>query len=169
MIGLKIIDIKTFMTQLFVRNDFDQFLLEQAEVVTAAKMTLSGHRNAEWYDTQVWEMMEEDFREWMQWGEIKNMVFSYIKGKRSPDQMRISFQAGRKMAENMLKETGVWEMYCRYQPTLFFQIRYYKNNLILVTGISFSEFHMDKTIEKAWDESVIGWLKKGQIAFETQE
>ena len=46
------------------------------------------------------------------------------------------------------------------------QIRYEKESLKMVTGISFKEFIMDKTIENAWDEAVKKWIKSLGITCE---
>lgn len=172
MIGLKINDIKNFMTKLLLKKEFDSFLLEQAELVTASKMTLSGRRNQKWYDTETWKLMEQEALEdvcWMSWKEIRTVVFSYIKGNQTPEIMRISFRASHKMAEELLADSGVLKLYYQYHPDLFLQLRYEQGVLTLITGIAFSEFLLDKTIEKAWDDAVMWFFKSIQIPFEMME
>lgn len=169
MIGLKINDIKNFMTKLLLKNEFDSFLLEQAELVTASKMTLSGHRNQNWYDTETWKLLEQEALEdiyWMSWKEIRTVVFSYIKGNQTPEIMRISFRASHKMAEELLVDSGVLNLYHQHHPDLFLQLRYEQGVLTLITGTAFSEFLLDKTMEKAWDDAVMRFFKGIQIPFE---
>jgi len=46
---IKISDIKITMSMLLLKDAFDAFLLEEAEVLTYAKLVLNGRRNKNWY------------------------------------------------------------------------------------------------------------------------
>ena len=50
MILLKISEIQKAMAHLLIRDAFDECYLEQAEVLTFAKLTMQGGRNPNWYD-----------------------------------------------------------------------------------------------------------------------
>ena len=52
MILLKIFDLNEMMAHLLLRESFDTFLLEEANITTFAKMEIKGRRNREWFD---WE------------------------------------------------------------------------------------------------------------------
>ena len=171
MIALKINDIKNFMGRLLIRESFDTFLLERLQVLTASELVLSGKRNKKWYDSDSWEQMEQN--SWgdcyyMQWKELKSTVFHYIKGSQSPELMKISFKAAQSQVMSWLVDSGVIETYRTLKPDLFLQLRYEKGQLQLVTGIAFSQFQMDRTVEQAWDEAVRQFLRREQIAYEEE-
>lgn len=158
MILLNISEIQKTMVQLLARTAFDEFLLEQAEIITFGKMALSGKRNADWYD----ETVEND---WLYWNEVKSFVFSYIKGERTPSVMRISLKASDTLGEKMMRDSGVLAEYLEERPDLNLQIRYEKDALVVVTGITRKIFTMDKTMEFAWDQAVTRFFKELGIAF----
>ena len=86
MILLKISEIQKAMAHLLIRDAFDECYLEQVEVLTFAKLTMQGGRNPNWYD-------EAPADDWVRWKECKPMIFTYIKGDRTPTMMRISLKA----------------------------------------------------------------------------
>lgn len=80
MILLKISEIQKAMAHLLIRTAFDECYLEQAEVLTFAKLTMQGGRNPNWYD-------EAPADDWVRWKECKPTIFTYIKGDRTPTMM----------------------------------------------------------------------------------
>lgn len=161
MILLNILDVKDTMSHLLLKDSFDEFYLEDAYILTYAGLSVSGKRNRNWYDSD-----EEKMTELIRWCEIKKVVFEYIKGKKTPAVMKISLKADENIINNFLADTGCYEKVKEYRPDLYMQIRYEKESLKMVTGISFKEFIMDKTIENAWDEAVKKWIKSLGITCE---
>ena len=43
MIALRAEDVRTFTSKLFVKEDFDQFLVKEIEIVTFNRFTIDGH------------------------------------------------------------------------------------------------------------------------------
>ncbi len=169
MIALKITDIKNFMGRLLIKEEFDSFLTERAEVLTSFEMSLSGRRNSDWYDTDTREEMLQEQPEdalWMRWGEMKPFIFDFIKGKQTPAYMKISFRLAKKQVNTFLEDSGVMHVYQEQQPELLFQVRFEHGELMIVTGIAFSQFTLDKTMERAWDEAMIRFFKNKKIACE---
>lgn len=158
MILLNISEIQKTMVHLLARTAFDEFLLEQAEIITFGKMLLSGKRNADWYD----EVVECD---WLYWNEVKSFVFSYVRGERTPSVMRISLKVSDSLGEKLMQDSGVFAEYLEERPDLNLQIRYEKDTLVVITGITRKIFTMDKTMEFAWDQVVSRFFKELGIAF----
>lgn len=79
MLSLKINDIKITMAHLLLRETFDEFLLEESKVVTFAMFEINGKRNLNWYDD---DEKENQLSELLYWGEARDFLFDYIKGKR---------------------------------------------------------------------------------------
>ncbi len=153
---IKINDIKITMSLLLVKDAFDSFFLEEAEVVTFAKLVLNGKRNKNWY-------IEEETK-LVRWGEVKHIFFEYIKGKQTPDIFKVSLKADDKTAEALLKDSGFYKKYMEAKPELHLQLRYEKRELYAVTGFYNSNFTLDKTLEHMWDEAVVKWLIKNKIS-----
>lgn len=161
MILLQISDIQTAMSHLLVKNSFDDFYLESAEIVTFASLSIRGRRNQSWYDT---EEVDAVVSEWVFWKEIKPIACFYIKGNKTPSLLKLSLQAGEDIAESLLKDHGVWRKYLEQQPKLVLQFRYEQGGLSIVSGISYREFVLDKEIEFAWDDAVRQYFKHLGIA-----
>lgn len=164
MILLKITDIKSAMAHLLVRGSFDTFYLDSADVTTFVNLSMRGRRNRMWYDSDVQEE-NGSLSELVRWEEIKSMIFSFIKGDRTPTTMKIALKADDEWAENMLKTSGLAGKYLEQKPDLFVHFRYEQNRLCVVTGISYRQFTMDKQIEFAWDEAVRQYFRQLGIAF----
>ena len=65
MIALKVLEVKAFMGKLFQKNDFDGFLLSEAEVQTAAGYKINGHRSRSFYTEEEFaKLPETDFLRW---------------------------------------------------------------------------------------------------------
>ena len=138
MILLKISEIQKAMAHLLIRDAFDECYLEQAEVLTFAKLTMQGGRNPNWYD-------EAPADDRVRWKECK--------------PMRISLKASAEFAEKLLENSGVYDLYLQEKPMLQLQFRYEKQELVFVTGITHAEFTMDKRIEFAWDAAVEQYVR----------
>lgn len=160
MILLQISDIQSAMSHVLVRNSFDDFYLENAEILTFASLSIRGRRNQSWYDTEEAVVSSE----WIFWKEIKSVVCSYIKGNKTPELLKLSLQAGDDLAENLLRDHGVWRKYLEQRPKLALQFRYEQGALSVVSGISYREFVLDKEIEFAWDDAVRQYFKHLGIA-----
>lgn len=163
MILLEISDIKMAMVHLLVRDSFDGFYLDSAEMTTFATMSLRGRRNTAWYDSD--EQGENSFlSEWVRWSEVKSTIFSYIKGNKTPDTMKIILKADAEWVRPILAQRGLEEVYRQQHPDLILNIRYEKDSLSVVTGVSHTEFTMDKKLEFAWDDIAPQYFRQLGIA-----
>ncbi len=172
---IKISDIKITMSMLLLKDAFDAFLLEEAEVLTYAKLVLNGRRNKNWY---IGEMESEEpenndiidetgnYTELVRWKEVKHVFFGYIKGKKTPDLFKVSLKADNKIANIFLKDSGFYEKYLQEKPELHMQLRYENRTLCVVTGIYNSSFILDKSVENAWDMAVQRWFQTNNVSFE---
>lgn len=169
MIAIKINDIKNFMGKLLLKESFDSFFLEKAQVLTRSMLTLSGRRNQNWYDSDQWDGMEQELSgdcSFLLWKEVKNTIFTYIRGDHPPDTMKISFKAGQRQTGEWLEDPSVQEACRKLGAELFLQLRYEQGELQLTTGIAFEQFQMERTVERAWDEAVLQFLRRERIGFE---
>lgn len=161
MILLQIADVQTALLHLLVKDSFDDFYVESADILTFAALSVRGRRNLSWYDT---EERDKVGTEWIFWKEIKPTVCFYVKGNKTPPHMKLSLQAGDALAESLLKDCGVWGKYLEQRPKLAMQFRYERNSLTVVSGISYPEFVLDKEIEFAWDDALAQYFRHLGIA-----
>lgn len=143
MIVLQIEDVKTFMSQLFVGDMFDKFHVNGCQIATFTEFEVSGKRCREWYDT---DELSENVGDLVVWQQLKPMIFSLIKGKKTPSKMKIDF--------------------CHYLENGdcgSIRIQYEKDELYLYTGYMQKEFSLTKEKQNEWDDNCLNFIKKNEI------
>lgn len=144
MIVLKIENIKDFMSFLFAGDMFDRFRVSVCEVTTFVTFRADGKLCPEWFDS---DERPEDDSGLADWQQLKPIIFSIIKGKKTPEKMRIDF--------------------CHYRENGdcgSLRIQYENDELLLFTGYMQKEFSLNKEREREWDENCIRFLRKKEIA-----
>lgn len=163
MIVLNISERKDFTSKLFLQNTFDSFLVSQASFVTGTSIVIDGSLHKDYFTDAEWESMEQ--HDLARWSYLKPLCFQIIKGNRLPEQFKIVFVLSRSNTEKLLLNNR-----CSFSAEqvggLFFNIRYGQGTLTCTTGVSFTSFIMDKTLEYIWDDMVKRFLKTREIAFE---
>ena len=90
MIALKAEDVKSFTTKLFVREDFDAFLVKEVNITTYNSFSIDGHVKQGYYTEE--EREENNIEEFSTWKTLRPFCFSLIKGKKLPGSFRIVLQ-----------------------------------------------------------------------------
>lgn len=162
MVSLKIEDIKTFTSSLFIGSLFDEFLMREAQVVTYNSFTIDGRIRSGYYTEE--EVQEEGIGEFSRWKRLKPICFSLVRGKRLPESFRIEFALNQEQKEKFLNKLGG-----QWRPDavkgLYLGIRYGHGELHCVTGVSFSVFTMERSLELEWDSEAKAFLKNSGIIF----
>ena len=163
MIGLSIVDIKTFMAGILTGNMFDKFYLRDGEIQTFTEFRMGGYLNHSYYDSEEWESFQG--RELCLWSEIRPFAFQLIKGHKLPVRFKFVFQLSDENTEWMINK---YKVPVRREDIggLFMNITYDHQKLICTSGISYNTFIMDKTLEQYWDDTVCQYFKQNHIAFE---
>lgn len=149
MILLKIFDIKKTMASLLIWEDYDEYFLEDAKINTFLKMQLSGFRNMKFYEKEE----KEGLSGYVFWKEVKQFLFLFIKGERTPESFQISLRAPKDQNEDDSVDC-------------FLHFRFENGELSVVTGCSYHEFTMDKGVEQEWDRKVKRLFDKKGITYE---
>lgn len=162
MILLKIFDVKDMMSQLLLGESFDWYFLEEVSVTTFARMEIQGKRNKEWYDL---EKGEKSPPPKLYWKEVKQVVYAYIKGKRTPHSFLISLcltkeEIGRLFGASLAAQ------FLEQGMQFLLHFRFDKGVLSVITGTSAQSFTMDKRGDFAWDSAVKKLLQQMKISFE---
>lgn len=159
MLSLKINDVKFTMAHLLLKDTFDEFLLEEAKALTFAMFQINGKRNLNWFDEK-----ENQLPNLLYWREARGFLFDCIKGKKTPEYMKISLKASSEAAGKLLENSGVYSRYLNEKPDMYIQIKFDKGELTMVTCITHKEFTMDKTLDIGWDDAVKEWIRTLKIS-----
>lgn len=144
------IDEKTeYLKELFEKEKYDSFYLYEARVKTKLDYYVNGRLNREYFD------MEEqaDLPEYVEWKDIKQIVYSYIKGKRLPIGFKIILMFNRENISRLLEMNNL-PVKTEDVSALFMNVVYEHETLSVTTGTSLKIFTMDKTLEHVWDDTV---------------
>lgn len=142
MIALQIENVKDFMSRLFQGDMFDKFHVNRAEVTTFITLTADGKKNVSWFDSDE----EDNGDRLVVWRQLKPVIFSFIRGNKTPDRLEIDFS-------HYMKDGDMGSL----------RIQYSENGLFVYTGYMQREFVIDKGKQQAWDENCIAFIKKNQI------
>lgn len=161
MISLKIIDVKKFMEKLLVSQMFDHFLVLTADVKTSFTWHLDGSVNSEYYSSDELEIMNN--RNNALWSEVRPQIFNIIKGKKTPSYLKIVFMLPN---EDMQRYADELKITADNISSLFLNIKFDPNGLIIITGVSQKTFSFDKSWEYEWDHNLKQFLNQNDILFE---
>ena len=165
MIALKLIDIKHFMNQLLRSETFDHFLLQEAMIHTSAIYTINGQINKDFFSKEELEELQLNKQRFLPFSMLRANCFDLIKGKKTPSAFRFVFLLSPSNQENTI--TSISSSYTTSDINgMYINLKYQNQLLTLTTGVSYTIFSTDKTLEKEWDNMVIKFLKQHEIAFE---
>ena len=154
-------DLKSFMALLLRGELFDAWEVTEAKVETFFELSVNGRLKKDFFK-------EPDTvqREFAKWGEVKEIFFQAVKGKRLPGMLRIVLAADRERTKQILKECGKEQE--EAGASLYLNIRYSASGCQVISGVSHAGFTMDKTLDLAWDAALQEYFKKNGIAVSTQ-
>lgn len=163
MFACTVSDVRDFMEKLFLKDTFDGFQLMEAVIVTSNTFVIDGHIREEYYTKEEWEELAE--KKISRWGSLRPLCFQMIKGKKTPESMKLVLRMADSGVEKLLEKSGL-----PFQVTdvegLFFNVRYENQKLMLTSGVSMRLFTMDKSLERFWEQKLEGYLKQAEIACE---
>lgn len=165
MLALQILSTKHFMNQLLTGDCFASFLLENATVTTFNTFSIDGHIHSEFYNSEDFAYSEKTKYLFSPYSDIQEFLFSYIKGSRTPLQIKITLLLKPEAMEKLLSDET-----CTVQKDLIsafaLNIKYNGSKIILTTAISYNGFTIDKSAEPIWDNAFKKFLYAKEIAFE---
>ena len=158
MIAFKIVDVKDFMNKLLIGEVFDNFLLVSFEITNYAKITIDGVKNEAWYE-------EEVSGRYVTWKEVRDKISSLLKGDRVPLGIKGVFRLSEENTDKTAAKLGIKDA-AEKDYGLFFTLKFEKDEINIVTGVSVTDFLISKQIGNLWDEDLLKFLKYYQIAVE---
>lgn len=163
MFACTVSDVRDFMEKLFLRNTFDGFQLVEAVITASNRFVVDGHIREEYYTKEEWAELAE--KRISRWGSLRPLCFQMIKGKKTPDSMKLVFRMAEGGTEKLLEKSGLSFQLSDVEG-LFFNVLYEKGELKLTSGVSMKLFTMDKSLERFWEQRLEGFLKQSEIVYE---
>lgn len=163
MIALTIDGVGDFMQKLLIQKVFDRFYLLEGEVTTFAAFQIDGALNDAWYTSDEQELLNG--RRLSLWSEVKPFVFQIIKGRKQPVSFRFVLQLSDENTDWLLNKYHL-EHLKEQLAGLYLNIRYQEKKLTCVTGLSYTTFVMDKTLERLWDDTAKQFMRQNDIIAE---
>lgn len=151
---LEIKDVKGFMAKLLASDIFDDYLIIEAVITKATTFTLDGRLNEEYLS----DLAEEGTGEalsgsrFQTWGNVRSICYELVKGKTLPIFMKVVLQLSEDRVAEILSESGAGISLDNITG-LYLNITYDRKELRVVTGTSLKTFTMDKSLERAWDDT----------------
>ena len=137
-----------YIRELFV-SKYDSFYLYEARVKTKLDYYINGKLNKAYFDSE----QAEELPEYIEWKDIKQTVYEYIRGKRLPIAFKIILMFNRENI-NRLLEMNHLPVNSEDVGALFLNVVYEHETLSVTTGTSLKIFTLDKTLEQVWDDTV---------------
>ena len=156
MIAIKIKQPKVFMSKLLTSDTFDRFLLEEAQIETFNTFTINGRIHKDFYKGSSDVENPDDLGEFSEWERLRPICLDLIKGKQTPLKLKFVLRLADKDKE------GISPL--EFSPCI--NISYSSGEIIVITGISYSTFTLDKDAEKAWDKYIPSFLESNGIDIE---
>ena len=158
MIQVQITDVKNFMNALLAADTFDPFLFVEASIRMGVSYHIDGRLNKDFYDSDL-----KISREFCLWKEIRQHIFSIIKGKRLPLAMKIVLALPESASRSLIESSG-GPLRAEDIQGMYLNILFSPDHLSLTTGLSARTFTMDRTLEHAFDDFTARFLKERQLA-----
>ena len=138
---IEVDEVRVFMKNLFWAETFDKFCVADIDIKTLISYSINGKVNAGWLDDVAKEAYAEE--EFVYWRDIRQVIFSLIKGENTPELLRIQFVSH----DSAGGSRGL-------------RIQFEDGNLSVMSTYTPREFSLDKTAERLWDENVENFIKK---------
>lgn len=161
MISLEILDVKSCMSHLLLKDTFHAFYFIEGDIATFNTFHIDGQLHKDFFDTaEAAERLQN--RKFSYWKEIQEFCYSLIKGKRTPLGMKLIFSLSDANTEKFLTQNGL-AFDSHTVNGLYLNFKYDGTALKCITGVSLSTFTLDKSLENAWDEMVRRFFHQKEI------
>ena len=137
-------EVKPFMAQLLLQEIFDKFCVSVAGIRTIVPITIKGTMSHDWLSPEDAEKYKE--LEYIPWKLLRPVVFELIKGKQTPDFLKIQFV-----------------YYSENGDCGGLRVQFEAGTLTCLSTYTPAEFSLDRNAETFWDENCQAFLKKHEI------
>ncbi len=153
MIAHKIISNKDFASKLFLKENFDRFLLTEGTLRVPYSVSINGNYHA------------EEGERCVTWGELRPVCTAFIKGQALPKSLHLVLKLSDENLSRTVKTIDP-DIPEGAVSGLFFNIRYDDNTFTLTNGASFSDIRYMREVNEAWDRMTVRFLSNNSIESE---
>ncbi len=165
MLALKIANIKDFTSKLLAGDTFDTFCMVESTVTTFNTFTIDGTLHLDFFDTDTSNILNEKFIQYSFWKDIRPFFYSVIRGKRVPLGFKIILGLSKNQISSMVQRISG-----KISPDmvngLYLNIQFKNGTLMCTTGTSLKTFSPDRSLDQAWDTTILEFFHDHQILFE---
>ncbi|MDE6433628.1 MAG: hypothetical protein K2L07_05305 [Lachnospiraceae bacterium] len=155
---IEILDIKPFMQLLFQTNTFDSYEFVSALIRTDMTYNLDGHINKDFFTEDEWNAKNASDTPYLLWQTTKERIFSLIKGKKTPSQLKIVLKLSHADTRSVLESTHS-NLTATDIDGMFLNILFQDNKLTVICGISYQIFTLEKHLEQEFTSHTLTILK----------
>lgn len=166
MLALQITSMKQFMNSLLAQDAFDLFLLEEATIIGACTYQIDGSARKDFYGEDDPETYATGNYDFVTWKSMRGLIFDLIKGKHTPLSFKIVLHLMPQHVASILA-SGNSSVTPEQVKAFVLTIKYDGSKTLLTTGTAFHTFLMDKEPDILWDNALLKYLSKKEIACET--
>lgn len=146
MLGITMTQLKPLTSLLFLQESFDDFDLAEARFVTEFSAEFDGRLPEEGENPA-----------YIKWGRLRPLAFQLIRGETLPKSFSLVLVYPREKTRSLLLAAGR-EPSHEDLPSLFLNIRYRQEQMMLTTGISEKSFYPDFELPRLWDQALLRLL-----------
>ena len=162
MLAIQIDHVKDFMKKLLLQDAFDSFLVSEISITTFTTFSIDGQLHPEFFDPEKCEALRAENRSSILGKEARPYCLSIIKGQQSPLSFHIVLQADSALTAQLSASAGL-SFSAEDIFGLFLNLQFRGGVLSVTTGTSLKVFTPDKSLDRAWDRFVSGWLEQEGI------
>lgn len=151
MISIELQNVREFMSNLLIKDTYDNFLVSEITLSMGNTYTINGAVNKDFYSKDELESMK--CTGYSPWSNFRSTCFSLIKGHKTPCFFKIIFMMPPNLINELISNYNL-DFRSENIKALFINIKYQDGKLTCVTGTSLDFFTLDKSLEQAFDKFV---------------
>ncbi len=160
MIQLVADDTKMFMNSLLRTDAFDNFLLYEMSLDVLHHFQFDGEINVTYLSSDEKETYEG--QKYITWHALKPQINGILKQSHTPTNMKITMSlsaaATLDVQQRLLGEQGTYPV-----QGFLINIVFDGTKVRVTTGVNYSQFTLDKSIEKAFDSMIEKFCKRQEL------
>ncbi len=152
--AFEIEELKKFTSLLFTGDFLDNLSVHRIKIKTQMDVEISGKINADFFEG------DKPDSGYVRFAELKPVCVQLIKGRQLPLMFSIVLSLEESKKQSWLRAQG-----SKTISNLFLNIKYENKKLTMISACSYSDFSMDREVEKRWDYDVERLLKSRGIEY----
>lgn len=159
MLSLEITSLRDFTRHLFTRESFDAWHVLDVSISSFIDFHMDGHINPAFF-----EETEESIPRFCDWGKLRPVCFSFIRGKLMPLSFKITLVLSAQDAAGLMNADGLSAL---GDSTVFTLLLHYREHQLVVTtgtldqaSVSFDRTALNsrKENQQLFDRAFLSWL-----------